>query len=60
MKVIYISALILAAAVFLIIGFACLVLTGNFFFRYLAPIFAVLAGLVHIGTLISLDKMKPE
>lgn len=60
MKVIYISALILAAAVFLIIGFACLVLTENFFFRYLAPIFAVLAGLVHIGTLILLDKMKPE
>lgn len=60
MKAIYISALILAVAVFLIIGFACLLLAGNFFFRYLAPIFAVLAGLVHIGTLVLLDKMKPE
>lgn len=60
MKEIYISALILGIAVGLIIGFACLLLTGNFFFNYLAPLFAVLAALVHIGTLFVLDKMKPE
>lgn len=60
MKGIYISAVILAVAVFLIVGFACLVLTGNFFLAYLAPIFAVIAGLVHLGTMLLLEQLKPD
>lgn len=60
MKVIYMSALILAVAVFLIVGFACLVVAGNFFEWYLAPIFALLAGVVHIGTMLLIEQMRPD
>ncbi|KXT72717.1 hypothetical protein STRDD10_01780 [Streptococcus sp. DD10] len=60
MKAISISAILLALILFFIIGFAALFLTGNFFSSYLAPFLALLAGIVHIGTMLLLELARPN
>ena len=45
-----ILALIQAFFVFIISGCLCLVFKGDFFYRYLAPVFGVLAGIFRLIT----------
>ena len=50
MKKIVMLSLIQAVALFIITGLLCLFIRGDFFFRYLAPIFGLAAGLFRFLT----------
>ena len=59
MKKIVMLSLIQAVALFIITGLLCLFMRGDFFFRYLAPIFGLVAGLFRFLTAIVSKALAP-
>ena len=59
MKKIVILSLIQAIALFIITGLLCLFIRGDFFFRYLAPIFGLAAGLCRFLTAMVSKALAP-
>ena len=59
MKKIVMLSLIQAVALFIITGFLCLFIRGDFFFRYLAPIFGLAAGLFRFLTAMGSKAVAP-
>ncbi|MBZ2128225.1 hypothetical protein [Streptococcus gordonii] len=59
MKKIVILSLIQAIALFIITGLMCLFIRGDFFFRYLAPIFGLAAGLFRFLTAMVSKALAP-
>ncbi|MBZ2134421.1 hypothetical protein [Streptococcus gordonii] len=59
MKKIVMLSLIQAVALFIITGLLCLFIRGDFFFRYLAPIFGLAAGLFRFLTAMVSKTLAP-
>ena len=59
MKKIVMLSLIQAVALFIITGFRCVFIRGDFFFRYLAPIFGLAAGLFRFLTAMVSKALAP-
>lgn len=59
MKKIVMLSLIQAVALFIITGLLCLFIRGDFFFRYLAPIFGLTAGLFRFLTAMVSKALAP-
>ena len=59
MKSIVMLSLIQGVALFIITGLLCLFIRGDFFFRYLAPIFGLVAGLFRFLTAMVSKALAP-
>ena len=59
MKKIVMLSLIQAVALFIITGLLCLFIRGDFFFRYLSPIFGLAAAVLRFGTATLMKVIAP-